>query len=379
MRGTRLSDFHGNPEIPTSKVNKAMGLTEEDRYLIKNLYFHKGYGAIRLIKEFPGKNWKKSTLNDFIKHMKDTGSIKRKSGSGRPKTTRTEANIDAVGELVLSQENAPQTHRTVRQIARETHIPRSSVSEIIHNDLHLKCVKKRRAQELTAANCTTRFNLAKKLLKKFPSYLVPFIFFSDEKIFTVAPPVNLQNDRLYVPHGTNKRGIDAERLLRTRPTFSKSVMVSVAISKLGCTELIFVDPGVKVNGEYYRNVLLSQQMLPSIRQLADDVYIFQQDNAPAHRARATVEYLNEATPQFISPDLWPPNSPDLNPVDYKIWGVLQDRVYQTRVRDVLELKERLIEVWSEFGQEIVDEAIDQWRKRLNACVSVKGQHFEHLL
>ena len=84
-----------------------MGLTEEDRYLIKNLYFHKGYGASRLIKEFPGKNWKKSTLNDFIKLMKDTGSIKRKSGSGRPKTTRTEANIDAVGELVLSQENAP--------------------------------------------------------------------------------------------------------------------------------------------------------------------------------------------------------------------------------------------------------------------------------
>ena len=66
-------------------------------------------------------------------------------------------------------------------------------------------------------------------------------------------------------------------------------------------------------------------------------------------------------------------------MDYKIWGVLQDRVYQTRVRDVLELKERLIEVWSKFGQEIVDEAIDQWRKRLNACVSVKGQHFEHLL
>ena len=88
-----------------------MGLTEEDRYLIKNLYFHKGYGASRLIKEFPGKNWKKSTLNDFIKLMKDTGSIKRKSGSGRPKTTRTEANIDAVGELVLSQENAPQTQK----------------------------------------------------------------------------------------------------------------------------------------------------------------------------------------------------------------------------------------------------------------------------
>lgn len=356
-----------------------MGLSQEDRYLIKNLYFHKGYGAIRLIREFPDKNWKKSTLNDFIKHLKDTASIKRKSGSGRPRTARLEANIDAVDKLVLSQENEPQTHKTVRQIARETRIHRSSVSRIIHNDLHLKCVKKRRAQELTTTNCTTRFNLAKKLLNKFPSYLIPFIFFSDEKIFTVAPPVNLQNDRLYVPHGTNKRAINAERLLRTRPTFSKSVMVSVAISKLGCTELIFVDPGVKVNSEYYRNVLLAQQMLPSIRHLAGDAYIFQQDNAPAHRARATVEYLKEATPQFISPDLWPPNSPDLNPVDYKIWGVVQDRVYQRRVNNVLELKERLTEVWAEFGQEVIDEAIDQWRQRLRACVRAKGHHFEHLL
>jgi len=43
-----------------------------------------------------------------------------------------------------------------------------------------------------------------------------------------------------------------------------SVMVSVAVSQVGMTKLIFVDPGVKVNGQYYRDVLLSQQMLPAI-------------------------------------------------------------------------------------------------------------------
>ena len=34
-----------------------------------------------------------------------------------------------------------------------------------------------------------------------------------------------------------------------------------------------------------------------------------------------------------------PNSPDLNPVDYKMWGVMQDRVYQKKVKDVNELRE----------------------------------------
>ena len=42
-------------------------------------------------------------------------------------------------------------------------------------------------------------------------------------------------------------------------------------------------------------------------------------------------------------------------------------------------KSRLVKVWADLEQTIVDEAIDQWRKRLKACVKVNGQHFEHLL
>ena len=43
--------------------------------------------------------------------------------------------------------------------------------------------------------------------------------------------------------------------------------------------------------------------------------------------------------------LWPPNSPDLNPVDYEVWGVLQQRVYRSRIRDVDHFKQRLIKEW----------------------------------
>jgi len=39
-----------------------------------------------------------------------------------------------------------------------------------------------------------------------------------------------------------------------------------------------------------------------------------------------VEDLRRETPDFISPDLWPLNSLDLNPVDYAIWAVMQRRV-----------------------------------------------------
>ena len=74
-------------------------------------------------------------------------------------------------------------------------------------------------------------------------------------------------------------------------------------------------------------------MLPVMRRIAGDTYVFQQDSAPAHRARETVQLLQQETPQFISPDLWPLNSPDLRPVDCRIRGWMQDRVYKTLVRD----------------------------------------------
>jgi len=110
----------------------------------------------------------------------------------------------------------------------------------------------------------------------------------------------------------------------------QSLMVSVVVSKLGCTHLIFVDPGVKVNGCYYREVLLSQQWLRAIRQVSGDFFVFQQDSALAHRACKTIKLLQWETPAFISPNLWLPNSPELNPVDYKILGVMQDRVCQKK-------------------------------------------------
>jgi len=82
-------------------------------------------------------------------------------------------------------------------------------------------------------------------------------------VFTVEPPFNSQNDRVYAPVDNKKRYIDPSQLLRM------SVMASVAVSQVGMTEVIFVNPGVKVNGQYYCDVLLSHQMLPAIKRVAE--------------------------------------------------------------------------------------------------------------
>ena len=50
-----------------------------------------------------------------------------------------------------------------------------------------------------------------------------------------------------------------------------------------------------------------------------------------------------------------------------------------QIRDVDNLKERLIEEWRRFDQNIIDRAANQWRDRLHNCVRAKGGHFEHLI
>jgi len=124
---------------------------------------------------------------------------------------------------------------------------------------------------------------------------------------------------------------------------------------------MFVDVGVKIDVAYYRNVL-SPQLLPVIRQISGEFFIFQQDSAPAHRARDTISLLERDAPAFILPDVWPPNSPDLNPVEYKVRGVMQHRIFHTKVKDLDDLKRRLIDVWAGIQQSLIDDAINQWRR-----------------
>ena len=72
-----------------------------------------------------------------------------------------------------------------------------------------------------------------------------------------------------------------------------------------------------------------------------------------------VTLLPRETLEFISTDLWLANSPDLNPVDYKSWGVMHEHVYHMPILDVVQQKQRLIEVWSGIQQNVMEEAIDQ--------------------
>jgi AraC-like DNA-binding protein len=356
-------------------------LTENDRCLIWNLRTQKHWGSLRMMKEFPNKTWKRRTIDDLIKKIDTEGTTARKPGSGRPKSARTDANIKLVSDLICSQEDKPLSHKSPREIARETGISRSTVKRIVKKDLGLNQYRRKVGQQLNSDCKMKRIQRSQQLLQRFPTdRRVRSIWFTDEKTFTVATPVNTQNDRVYA-QARKKRDVSSTRLIRERQHFSRNVMVSVAISKMGKSRIVVIEPGAKVNSQYYCQHVLGDGLLPDIRAICQHhTWTLQQDGAPSHTAKNTMEYLRRENISFIEPDMWPPNSPDLNPVDYAVWGALQQMVYRRRsFTTVDQLKETIVTEWTKLSQRFIDRAIDQWRRRLQCVVQQQGGHIEHFM
>ena len=135
-------------------------------------------------------------------------------------------------------------------------------------------------------------------------------------------------------------------------------MVSVGGPALGRTAIHFVEPGLRVNGQYYRHIM--QGLLPGILTFSN-YYTFEKDGAPVHRARETVELLGNETPDFISPTRWQLNSPDLNPMDYTIWSAMRESAHRTKVRDIKDLRQRFMQAWDDLIriQGIIDALVKQ--------------------
>ena len=73
--------------------------------------------------------------------------------------------------------------------------------------------------------------------------------------------------------------------------------------------------------------------------MTSGLFTLQQDGAPAHRAGESVQLLSERTDaRLMRPKIWPPTTFDLNPVDYGIWGLLQECVCSKSIRDLEEFK-----------------------------------------
>ena len=94
------------------------------------------------------RNWGLRNVGYLLKKIEETGDVKRREGSGRPKRSRAENNINAVKKLISSQKDKPGAHATHNEISKMIDIPRTLIRRIIAQDLKLQPFKKIKRQRI---------------------------------------------------------------------------------------------------------------------------------------------------------------------------------------------------------------------------------------
>lgn len=212
--------------------------------------------------------------------------------------------------------------RSMRSMARQDGIDEKSVRKMVKSQLGYHPYKIQKAHYLDERMKANRLEKAKKMRRLAGGSRHRLVLFTDEKNFPIEQAHNHQNDRQLLQKGSLKT---SNVNFIARSNFPSSVMVWAGVCGTGKTPLVFVEKGLKINAKVYQDTILKPVVVPWAKMhFKNQRWTFQQDWAPAHRAKSTRVMCKALFPAIWDIDVWPSNSPDLNPLDYSVWSILEN-------------------------------------------------------
>ncbi|UYV77413.1 hypothetical protein LAZ67_15000933, partial [Cordylochernes scorpioides] len=279
-------------------------------------------------------NVNKSVVSKIWKQFIETGTIKRKEGSGRKRKTATSEDRYLVvtakrhREMTAIQLSNELSSATGTRISRQT----------VYRRLHEGALYSRRPMvciPLTSAHRRARLNWCLEH-HAWTHDQWANVLFSDESRFSL----NTDSRRVFIwrepgtrYHPSNIRGIDSFR--------GGSFLVWAGISFSRRTPLHIFSGGT-LTAQRYRDEILEPYLRPYKDQIGHN-FILMDDNARPHRARLINEYLQSENIRRMD---WPARSPDLNPIEH-VWDALGRRIgaRHPSPRTLVELRTALLEEW----------------------------------
>ena len=117
-------------------------------------------------------------------------------------------------------------------------------------------------------------------------------------------------------------------------------------------------------------------VLPWIKTVAGDrLWVWQQDSAPSHVSIRSIEWLKDHCYDQVSKDCWPPSSPDLNPLDYFVWGDLGTHTNRCAQTAKASLITSIKENFASMDKVMVAKTCVAFRGRMEAIIEAEGGFF----
>jgi len=306
----------------------------------------------------------KSTIQDLVKKWRSTGSVL----NNKKRRSKTVLTLNKLTEINNRLRNSPR--KSLRRLSVQSGVSYTSTHRAT-KQLGLKAYKVSVQQQLLPADFNNRRIFCQWIRDEiFIGQIDPnLLFFSDEAWFHLSGYINSQNNRYWSTENPHQ--------LHEIPLHDQKVGVWCAISRTRIVGPIFFHD--TVNSQRYINNILN----PFFGELTDyekQNGTFQQDNATAHTAHASIAAIREVfEDRVISRGRWPARSPDLNPCDFFLWGYLKAKVYENNPHTIDELETNITDLIHSIPDEMLSNVYDNFIKRIHHCIVEQGHQFQHLL
>lgn len=296
----------------------------------------------------------KSSVSRIIANFKKNSDVSVQHSGGRPrKTTNRTDNL-------IIQKVKKDPFITSSKIAAT--LPIQISDRTIRrrlNDASLPARRPAKKPLISIRNQKKRLQFAKEHLH-WTEMKWRTVLFSDESKFNVFGSDGMR----YVRRPPNKR-LQARYCTKTVKHGGGSVMV------WGCFSAAGVGPLHRINGimdQYMYKDILETVMLPYAEYEMPLRWIFQHDNDPKHSSRVVKSWLAQNDVAVMQ---WPPQSPDLNPIE-NLWEIVNQRINRENCTNTNILYNRLEEAWKSIPQHFIDNLISSMRRRCQAVIKNKG-------
>ena len=308
----------------------------------------------------------RSTIDRWLYRYKQSGSIYVKKKSGRPRTGRTKKRI----YLVKKRLDSNISRKSLRTMANDFKSNRQTIKRILNLDLHKQCYRKINVQSLKEDQKPIRKTCCQWIRKHIDRSKLERMMFTDEKIFTKNGYFNPKNDVVWADNraDANERGG-----LHSIEKYPVSIMIALGATWYGLTRPYFFVKNERLNGDTY-----SDQLLPFYKEEGDRLFGhknwgFQQDGASSHTDNKAQQWCKNNFKFFISKERWPPNSPELNPMDYSIWDNISKHMEYHKVKTINDLRREIEKSIKKIDVSYVREVIGAFLRRVYSVEKHGGE------
>lgn len=293
-------------------------------------------------------------VRKILKKMEMYGTVKNLHRSGRKRCTT--AREDRVIKL-----QATVNPKVSVQIIKESTGTKASVSTVRRRlrEAGLKGCVARRVPFISKVNMKKRVAFAKQHINK-PNEFWVHIIWSDESKFELCG-----SKRRQIVWRRKNTAYNANHTVGT-VKHSQYVMLWGCFSRAGLGNLEEISG--KMNGSYYRDILQNNLRISARNMGLGNDFTFQHDNDPKHTSSIVKRFLENNNINVLQ---WPPQSPDLNPIEH-LWDELDRKVPKSKRRSLKEYRAALFEEWVKIEPDILITLVDSMPQRLEAVIKANG-------